>query len=124
MTAETVVFTVPSEYRTMLPGAEPVVSFCPRTLVLEPASDPPEKPAFALLPEAFPDKPDAAISLMLLIGLLDELALYRTELTALLADVEQAGVDPFLVFSRLARDPTVEPVVDLDRRQSQLEQLL
>lgn len=124
MTTETVVFTVPSAYRTMLRGAEPVVSFCPRTLVLEPASNPPENPDFDRLPEAFPSNEDAAISLMLLLGLLDELALYRSELTELLEAVEEAGIDPFLVVSRLARDPTVEPAVDLERRQTQLEQLL
>jgi hypothetical protein len=60
----------------------------------------------------------------LVVGLLANLALYRSEISDLLERVERAGTDPLLVLDRLARDPDLEPAVDLTGRRRQLEQLL
>lgn len=125
---EPVVFVVPDRYRSLVPGEEAVVALDPRTLELTPV----EKEAVSgegspdrdRLPASFPSDPDAALSLALLLGLLDEIAIYRSEITTLLEDIEAAGVDPLLVLSRLATDPDLEPRLDLDVRRRQLEQLL
>lgn len=122
--AELVSFAVPDEYRPLVPGEEAGVAFCPECLALLPESDPDATPAFEHIHPSFPQEPDAAIPMALLLGLLDELALYRSEVATLLEAVEQAGVDPLLVLSRLAGDPDIDPPVDLDARRHQLEQLL
>lgn len=122
--AEPVSFAVPDEYRALVPGEEAGVAFCPECLSLLPESDPDSNPSFEHIHPSFPQDPDAAIPMALLLGLLDELALYRSEVATLLEAVEQAGVDPLLVLSRLAADPDIDPSVDLDARRHQLEQLL
>ena len=120
-----VVFTVPEEYADHLPGSETAAGLCPRCLSLEPASEPPtEQPDFERIGEAFPTSPDAAVPMALLLGLLSNLALYRSEIAALLEAVERAGVDPLLVLDRLDRDPDIETDVDLAGRRRHLEQLL
>jgi hypothetical protein len=122
--AEPVVFGVPEPFREFVRGTETAVALCPACLHLQPATDPPAEPAFGRIHEAFPTDPEAAVPMALLLGLLDELALYRSEISALLERVERAGVDPLLVLSRLARDPGFDPDVDLAARRQQLEQLL
>jgi hypothetical protein len=120
-----VTFTVPSEYREYLPGSEPAAGLCPRCLSLEPVSDPPEgDPEFDRVGEAFPTAPEAALPMALLVGLLENLALYRSEISALLEAVERAGTDPMLVLDRLSHDASVETDIDLTGRRRQLEQLL
>lgn len=121
---ETIRFDVPAEYREYVPGDEAAVAFCPHCLTLSPADDAPETPSFDAAPDAFPTDPDAAVPLAILLGLLDNLALYRSEISSLLEDVERAGVDPLLVLDRLATDPAVETDLDLTGRRRQLEQLL
>ena len=122
--AEPVAFAVPESLRACVPGSETAVSLCPDCLGLQPTTDPPADPAFERVHPAFPTDPGAAVPMALLLGLLDELALYRSELSTLLERVERAGVDPLLVLSRLATDPELDPVVDLETRRHQLEQLL
>ncbi|ERH08517.1 MAG: hypothetical protein J07HX64_00258 [halophilic archaeon J07HX64] len=122
--AELVAFAVPEPLREFVPGTETAVALCPDCLGLQPATDPPADPAFGRVHRAFPTDPDAAVPMGLLLGLLDELAVYRSEIAALLERVEQTGVDPLLVLSRLARDPDIDPGTDLDARRYQLEQLL
>jgi hypothetical protein len=122
--AEPVAFAVPESLRGCVPGSETAVALCPDCLALQPAADPASDPAFGRVHRAFPTDPDAAVPMALLLGLLDELALYRSELSTLLERVERAGVDPLLVLSRLANDPDVDPAVDLATRRHQLEQLL
>ncbi|MFC7072001.1 DUF6276 family protein [Halovenus rubra] len=124
-TVELVAFTVPPEYRDHLPGSEPGAGLCPHCLSFEAVTDPPaETPDFDRVGEAFPTAPDAALPLALLVGLLSNLALYRSEIAALLEAVERAGTDPLLVLDRLDRDESIETDLDLTGRRTQLEQLL
>ena len=122
--AEMVAFAVPESLREQVPAGEAAVALCPDCLCLVPATDPPADPAFERIHRRVPTDPGAAAPFALLLGLLDELALYRSELSALLETVERAGVDPLLVLARLAADPAFDPAVDLDARRRQLEQLL
>lgn len=123
--AETLAFPVAPDLRESLPGEDPGAALCTRCLRLHPVADPPEAvPDFGGASDAFPDTPDAAVALALLVGLLDSLAQYRAEITALLERVERAGTDPFLAVDRLAADPDVDAAADLSRRRHQLEQLL
>jgi len=121
----TLSFPVPAKYRSLLPGEEPGAALCRQCLSLHPEPDPPgEPPEFRRVSGAFPANPDAAVPMALVVGLLDSLALYRSEIGDLLAAAERAGTDPLLVLDRLARDPDLEPAVDLAGRRRQLEQLL
>jgi hypothetical protein len=123
--AETEAFVVPREYREYLPGEAPGAALCTRCLTLQPVEAPPETaPNLAAISDALPDDPHAAVPLTLLLGLLENLALYRAEISALLAEVERAGVDPLLALDRLAHDPAIEAAADLQVRRRQLEQLL
>jgi len=122
--AATVAFAVPEDFDDCVPGGESVVALCPRCLALQPAAEPAEQPAFGRVSDEFPNNPDAAVPLALLLGLVGNLALYRAEITELLEAVERAGTDPLLALDRLSRDPTVETELDLAGRRRQLEQLL
>jgi hypothetical protein len=109
----------------VLPGEEPGAALCTRCLRLHPVDDPPaDTPEFTAISDAFPSNPEAAVPLAVLVGLLDSLARYRSEIGALLARVERAGTDPFLAVDRLADDPEVAAAADLRTRRRQLEQLL
>lgn len=122
---ELVVFGVPDEYAAYLPESTPSAGICPRCLGLEPLSERPDgEPAFDRLGDAFPPSRGAGVPMALLVGLLPNLALYRSEIASLLEDVERAGTDPLLVLDRLAADPGVETDLDLQGRRRQLEQLL
>lgn len=122
--SETVAFAVPAEYREFLPGDEPGAALCTRCLTLRPVADPPEgTPDFGRVSDAVPEG-EAALPLALMLGLLDELALYRAEIGELLLAAERAGVDPLLVLDRLAADPEIDAAADLSGRRRQLEQLL
>ncbi|MFB6311818.1 MAG: DUF6276 family protein [Salinirussus sp.] len=118
-------FPVPPEHRSALPAGLTGAALCTRCLTLQPVEDPPtELPDVAAISDAIPADADAAVPLALLLGRLENLALYRSEIAALLDAVERAGVDPLLVLDRLAADPDLEPVADLRRRRKQLEALL
>lgn len=122
---ELVAFSVSAEFRADLPGSESAAGLCPRCLSLEPVADAPTgDPAFDRIGDAFPSNPEAALPMALLLGLLPNLALYRSEITRLLEAVEREGTDPLLVLDRLADDPEIETDVDLAGRRRQLEQLL
>lgn len=118
-------FPVPADLRTALPGETPGAALCTRCLGLHPEAEPPGTvPDFRRVSDAFPADADAAVPMALLVGLLDSLALYRGEISDLLAEVERAGADPLLVLDRLAYDDDIEPAVDLRGRRRHLEQLL
>jgi hypothetical protein len=123
--AQALAVPVPAEYRSSLPGDEPGVAICEECLTLQPEPDPPsEVPDLQRLSDAFPTSQEAALPMVLVVGLLENLALYRSEISDLLAAVEQAGTDPLLVLDRLARDPDLDPAANLADRRRHLEQLL
>lgn len=122
---ETVAFPVDDDLREYLPGNEAGAAICTRCLRLHPVGDPPDEPgSFERLGDAFPDDPDAAVPMALLVGLLSSLALYRSEISSLLGIVEREGVDPLLAIDRLSDAEGVESHLDLGRRRHQLEQLI
>ena len=123
--ADTVAFAIPDRFENHVPGAESAVTLCTHCLSMEPAKNPPpDDPDFDRISDAFPTNPDGAVAFALLLGLLDNLALYREEITELLEAVERAGTDPLLALDRLAADPDIETDLDLSGRRRQLEQLL
>lgn len=122
--APAVAFEVPGEFEDCVPGSESAVALCTRCLSLQPASTPSAEPGFERVSREFPDNPEAAVPLALLLGLIENLALYRAEITELLEAVERAGTDPLLALDRLAGDPSIETELDLPGRRRQLEQLL
>jgi hypothetical protein len=117
-------FPVTDEWRPHLPEDSPGAAICPTCLVLEPDPDPPSTtPDFGEIGDPFPGG-EAAVPMAIAIGLLDSLALNRSEIAELFAAVEEAGTDPLLVLDRLATTGSVDSRVDLQGRRQQLEQLL
>jgi hypothetical protein len=126
--SEQVGFRVPADLREYLPEETEVAALCTRCLTLEPAdedtaSEATESPDFDSISDAFPDG-ETGVAMALAVGLLDSLALYRTELEALLERVTRDGTDPLLLLDRLATEDDLDPQFDLDRRRTQAEQLL
>jgi len=115
-----VAFPVPEDLREYLPADAPATALCVDCLTLHPTEDADSDPDFTRIGEAFPTG-EAAVPMAMLLGLLDSLAIYRQEVTALLERVERAGADPLLCIDRLSDD---DRSVDLGRRRHQLEQLL
>ena len=122
---ETVAFAVPDEYRDLAPDEHEAVALCTTCLALHPTAsadpDSDSDPDFAAVSDDFPTGA-AAIPMALAVGLLDSLALHRSEVEGLLRRVESAGTDPLLVLDRLAADPALDPQVDLGTRRKQVEQ--
>ncbi|MFB6189660.1 MAG: DUF6276 family protein [Halapricum sp.] len=118
-------FSVPEELQKLLPGDELGAGICSHCLALRPVEEPPaDTPDFQRISDAFPTNPEAAVPMALAIGLLDQFALYRSEIATLFDHVERAGSDPMLVVDRLASDSSIESHVDLNGRRRQLEQLI
>lgn len=120
------VFVVPTDLREFLPEESESVALCTHCLALDSvdaANVAEESPDFAPISDAFPSG-DAGVAMALAVGLLDSLALHRAELSALLERVERGGADPLLVLDRLAADSSLDPHFDVDRRRTQVEQLL
>ena len=123
--AEALAFAVPEECREAVPWDDPGAAICTRCLALHPVADPPAAvPDFQRVSDAMPADADAALPMALALGLLRNLALYRSEISTLLDRVERAGSDPLLVLDRLAADEGLETDLDLAGRRRQLEQLL
>jgi hypothetical protein len=118
-------FAVHDEFRELLPGDEPGAGICTHCLAFYPVDDPPvEMPDFQRISDALPSNPDAALPMVLALGLLDQFALYRSEIATLFDHVERAGTDPMLVVDRLSSDESIDSHVDLAGRRRQLEQLI
>ena len=123
--SETLTVPVSPELREYLPETPAAVALCRSCLAIGPAESTPESvPDLTELDDAIPDHSEAAVPLVLLLGLLDSLALHRAEITALLERVERAGTDPLLAVDRLADSYGDDAHVDLAGRRRQLEQLL
>lgn len=117
-------FTVPTDLRDYVDG-EPrmaICSVCLRLHTADQGSDLETDTDFTDIDETFPTG-EAAIPMALALGLLDSLALNRSEVEALIEHAEAAGADPFLVMDRLAT-AEVRPPYGMERRRNQLEQLL
>lgn len=146
-----VVFDVPEGLRKYAPdgGETGTATLCPNCLAVGPVAEqtvesadgrsvesPDGQPvdsidgrasdsaSFSRVSDALPADRDAAVSVALLVGLLDSLALNRERIEELVDELEHGGTDVFLVLDRLAADSDVDAAVDLDRRRTQLEQLL
>jgi|AntDeeMetagen134_2_1112570.scaffolds.fasta_scaffold01919_1 hypothetical protein len=119
---ETVAFVVPDDLHEYVPGDETAVALCSHCLALHPVpeGDTASAADFDRVSAVFPTNA-AAVPMALAVGLLESLAVYRSEIEALLGRVERAGTDPLLVLDRLAADPDLDPQVDLPRRRQQLQ---
>ncbi|SDR34562.1 DUF6276 family protein [Natronobacterium texcoconense] len=123
----TIDFSLPERYRASLSTDAAVANCCTRCLTVEPVTDADtdaSTPEFGRISDAVPTDQEQAIPLLLALELADSLATNRDAIESLLRDVERAGADPLLAIDRLARDPDLEPRVDLERRSHQIEQLL
>lgn len=120
---DTATFAVPASLRAYAPSDAEVAAFCPHCLrVLAADDEAPDDQSFDAVGPFFPHG-EGGVATALLVGRLDSLALNRGDIEALAAHAERAGVDLFLVLSRLA-ESTPAAHVDLDRRLVQLEQVL
>ncbi|NGM70207.1 hypothetical protein G6M89_14510 [Natronolimnobius sp. AArcel1] len=122
--APTIPFALPAEYRSHVP--DDAASICTRCLSHEAAAErhASDEPDFSRISDAFPTRLERAIPLALALGLCSSVATNREAIESLLRAVERAGADPLLVIDHLCADPEIEPAIDLERRQHQLEQLL
>ena len=127
---DAVAFEVPGELREYAPGEAAVAAVCRTCVTVEPAdgeggeTDASGGKPVTAVHDAFPADPDAAVEVALLLGLLESLVLNKQEIQALVDRLEAGGTDVFLVLDRLASDPDVDAAVDLERRRTQLQQLI
>lgn len=126
--APAVVTDVPDALRAHAPA--PTVAVCSSCLAVSAADDgareedDPDAPAsVSAISEALPTNREAALALFLAADRMGSLATNRAAVASLVARVEGAGVDATLALERLARDPALDPRVDLRRRVRQFEQL-
>ncbi len=114
---------VPADLSTY--ATTPAVSYCQRCLAVEPGEqgDAAEEPSLTAIHPRLPTGTNA-VGLVLLLGKLESVALNRREIESLCGYLESNGLDLFLTLNRLIDEPSVEPTIDLDRRRTQLEQLL
>ena len=111
--------------RERLPEDAPGVAVCTRCLRVDPITDPPaDCPDLSSISDAFPPAPEHARTVICLLALLDQIALYRGDIDALVERAEAEGTDVMLVLDRLAADERVAPHFDLEKRTHQLRQLL
>lgn len=124
--ATPLVVTLPTSLCASLANDPEIAAICRRCLTVSPSEGPvtDDPTAIADLSTALPDDPDTAIEVALLVTLCESLALHRTEIEQLVAQIERAGVDPLLTLGRLANDPDLELALDVERRRPQLTQLL
>ncbi|MFC7155844.1 DUF6276 family protein [Halomarina halobia] len=121
--APLVAFAVPEDLAAHVPYDAEAVALCTRCLGLFEVRPPVDVPDFSRVSEEFPEG-EAGVAMAVGVSLLDSLALHRARIEALFSRVEEAGYDPLLIVDRLARQGSIQPRMDLDRRRTQLEQLL
>ena len=133
-----IAFAVPTSLRPYAPDESPRATICTgclRVSAIDAAGDGPDESMTEADPEdretevGWEPLPtgEAGVATALLVGLLDSLALRRTEITALVDHAEAAGGDPLSALDRLsglAATGEVDPYVDLDRRAAQLRSML
>ncbi|KAB7512525.1 hypothetical protein DM867_12340 [Halosegnis rubeus] len=98
------------------------VATCTRCLASQPAEFG-DEPDFSRVSDEFPEG-TAGAAMALALGMMDSLALNRSDIEGLLEAVESEGVDPLLVLDRLSSQGNVRLHFDVSRRRHQLEQLL
>lgn len=122
---DVLVFPVASGLWRYLPDDREAAAVCTHCLYVTPEDDAPDElPDFTTISDAFPRDREAAATLALVLALAESIVHYREELDGLLELVEAAGVDAMLALDRLAADPDLDPYLDLERRNRQLEQLV
>ena len=99
------------------------VSVCTNCLTIEPADGGGAAGDLDAISEELPEG-DAGVGTLLLVDLLDSLATNRADIEGLIDELEAEGADPMLALDRLASEPELDPVVNIDRRRTQLEQLV
>lgn len=119
--APTVAVTVPAGLTDVAPAE--AIEVCTNCLTVEPAEAGDSDPDLTAISEVLPDG-EGGVATLVLVGLLDSLATNRAAIETVVAELETHGVDPLLVLERLAEDPDVEAAIDLERRRTQLEQLV
>lgn len=121
-----IAFDVPEGLREHAPATRTALCVrCLRTFDAGTLAGDERHPAadFSAVGDYFPDD-RAGVALALALGKLGSLALERRTVQALCDEAERAGGDVMLTLDRLAGDSAVEPHFDLDRRRSQLADLL
>lgn len=129
--APLVSFVVPSDLDEYAPTTTDTLAICTQCLTLHPPTtsatiaetDAEESSDFSRISDSFPTG-EAAVPIAIALGLLESLALNRSEIEQLLERAEQAGADPLLLLEQLDRQGSVMPRWDIDRRRHQLEQFL
>lgn len=127
--APLVSFVVPPDLREYAPTTTESLAICTRCLTLYPptatagADATADSPDFSPISDSFPGD-GAAVPMAIALGLLESLALNRSEIEQLLERVERAGADPLLLLEQLDRQGSVDPGWDVGRRRHQLEQFL
>ncbi|AGN00304.1 hypothetical protein L593_01765 [Salinarchaeum sp. Harcht-Bsk1] len=116
----TVDLVVPESLQPYAQGA--TVSVCTNCLTVE-AGEGGSGHDLDAISEDLPEG-DAGVGTLLLVDLLDSLATNRADIEGLIDEIEADGADPMLALDRLANDPGLDPAVDIDRRRTQLEQLV
>lgn len=123
--APLVAFAVPPDLREYAPATTETLAICTRclTLVPDPVDEDETAADFSCISGSFPTG-ETGVSMALALGLLESLALNRTEIERLIERAERAGADPLLLLEQLHRQGSVDPDWDIDRRRHQLEQFL
>lgn len=118
-------FPIPSALTAVVPDDRPGAAICMHCLDVLPDDDPPDAlPDFTTVSDAFPPEPDRGVVLAVVLALLDSPATYHAELETVVTHAEDRGIDVLLFLDRIRHDRTLTPHFDVQRRSTQLEQLL
>lgn len=122
---EVIPFAVPSELRGYAPGE--AATICSQCLAVQAANPKNAQPAsetrFEEIVESFPNG-ESGVRMALIVGLLSSLALNRSEIETLVAELADDGVDALLVLEDLENASSLQPRISVGRRRHQFEQLM